>query len=109
MPESTISNKSVWVCQYRTCKKQGALAVFQAFEALHLPEWTILKSQCLGQCGNGPMVRVLPEDVWYWRVQPEEVAAIAERHLLNGEPIQSMLYPRYHRLITVCLQSNCEE
>jgi len=42
------------------------------------------------------MVHVMPDDIWYWRVQPVEVLAIAERHLINGQPIQAMLYPRYH-------------
>lgn len=95
MSDFGSSEKCVWVCQNCTCKKQGALAVFQAFVALRLPEWTIIRSQCLGQCGNGPMVRVFPGDVWYWRVQPEEVAAIAERHLLQGDPVKALLYPRF--------------
>jgi len=91
-----VGSKCVWICQSRACKKQGSLAVFLAFENLQVPEWTVLKSQCMGQCGNGPMVHVMPDDIWYWRVQPVEVLAIAERHLINGQPIQAMLYPRYH-------------
>jgi (2Fe-2S) ferredoxin len=38
------------------------------------------------------MVLVLPDEVWYCRVLPEEVDAIAQRHLLNGQPITSMQY-----------------
>ncbi|MBF2026334.1 MAG: (2Fe-2S) ferredoxin domain-containing protein [Oscillatoriales cyanobacterium C42_A2020_001] len=97
MSDFSSPGNCVWVCQNRTCKKQGALAVFHAFEALQLPGWAILKSQCMGQCGNGPMVRVLPGDIWYWRVQPKEVAAIGERHLLHGNPIQAMMYPPFVR------------
>lgn len=50
----------------------------------------------MGQCGNGPMIRVLPEDVWYHQVRPDEVPAIIQRHLIGGQPVQAMLYPGFH-------------
>ncbi len=50
----------------------------------------------MGQCGNGPMVRVLPDDIWYGQVRPDEVPAIVEHHLQNGQPIRAMLYARFH-------------
>ena len=60
------------VCQYRTCKKQGADKVLAAFQVLPIPDVTVTASGCLGQCGNGPMVLVLPDMVWYSGVQPEK-------------------------------------
>jgi (2Fe-2S) ferredoxin len=42
------------------------------------------------------MVCVLPENIWYWRVTAVEVPAIVQRHLLGGQPIKAMLYPRFH-------------
>ncbi|MBW4655838.1 MAG: hypothetical protein KME20_22775 [Kaiparowitsia implicata GSE-PSE-MK54-09C] len=35
---------------------------------------------CLGHCGNGPMVVVLPEEVWYRQVQPQDAREILKRH-----------------------------
>jgi (2Fe-2S) ferredoxin len=89
--------KTVLVCQNRTCLKQGAVEVLAAFHAHADASFVAVSSQCLGQCGNGVMVRVLPEDVWYWRVSPEEVSAIARRHLIGGQAIAAMLYPVFHR------------
>lgn len=86
----------VLICRDRTCKKQGSLAVIEAFQRLCPAEWTIVGSHCMGQCGNGPMVRIFPGDIWYWRVQPEEVNAIVERHLIAGKPVKAMLYPTVH-------------
>jgi (2Fe-2S) ferredoxin len=86
----------VMVCKNRTCLKQGSTQVLAAFQARPLANVTLVASPCLGQCGNGPMVRVLPEDIWYWRVSPEEVPAIVERHLLQGHPVRAMLYPVFH-------------
>lgn len=42
------------------------------------------------------MVRIVPEDVWYWQVRAEEVPAIVQRHLIDGHPIVAMLYPKFH-------------
>lgn len=67
-----------------------------AFQASASPTIAVEQSPCLGQCGNGPMVRVLPEDIWYWRVNAAEVPAVIQRHLVDGQPIKAMLYPRVH-------------
>jgi (2Fe-2S) ferredoxin len=89
-------NRRVLVCQNRTCLKQGAAKVWAELEAATVPDVAIEKSGCLGQCGNGPMVLVLPEEIWYDRVQLIEVKAIAERHLRQGQPVRGMLYRKFH-------------
>lgn len=98
MAINSVSSQSyyVLVCQNRTCRKQGSEKVLAAFQA-HAPVGvTIEGSQCLGQCGNGPMVRILPDDSWYWQVNADEVPAIVQRHLMDGYPIVAMLYPKFH-------------
>ena len=45
------------------------------------------------------MVVVLPENVWYWQVRPQEIAAIAEQHLRQGKPVEAMIYPLKHPYI----------
>jgi len=96
MVEAIASSRCVLVCQSRTCKKQGAGSVLQVFQQLDLSDWTIVASPCMGQCGNGPMVRVLPDNIWYWRVQANEVKKIARTHLQQGHPVKTMLYPVMH-------------
>jgi (2Fe-2S) ferredoxin len=94
MPNQTP--KSIRVCQNRTCRKQGAKEVLAAFEVLPVPEVTVIASSCLGQCGNGPMVLVLPDMVWYCGVQASEVPVVIEQHLLGGQRVTQMLYHRFH-------------
>lgn len=84
------------VCQNRTCRKQGSAKVLAAFELHPVAGVTVVGSSCLGECGNGPMVRVMPEQVLYSRVQPSEVPAVVERHLRGGHPVAAMLYPQFH-------------
>ena len=88
--------KCVRVCQNRTCKKQGAVKVLAAFEANLVSEMTVIGSSCLGQCGNGPMVLIVPDMVWYSHVRPSEVKKVVEEHLLGGKRVEQMLYHRFH-------------
>jgi (2Fe-2S) ferredoxin len=78
-------SRSVRVCQNRTCKKQGSAKVLAAFKASVAPGVTVAGTGCLGQCGNGPMVLVLPDRVWYSGVRPSQVSLVVEQHLLGGE------------------------
>ncbi|MDF5728365.1 MAG: (2Fe-2S) ferredoxin domain-containing protein [Rhizonema sp. PD38] len=92
----SVSPNCVRVCLNRTCRKQGALKVLEAFEASPVPGVKVTGSGCLGQCGNGPLVLVLPEKVWYSGVRPSEVALVVEQHLRGGKRVTQMLYHRFH-------------
>ena len=94
---SDSSPECVRVCLNRTCRKQGAKLVLAAFEANFVPGITVTGSACLGQCGNGPMVLVLPDVVWYCSVRPNQVPLIIEQHLLGGKKVRHMLYRRFHK------------
>jgi (2Fe-2S) ferredoxin len=52
----------------------------------------INKSGCLDQCGNGPMVVIYPENVWYAGVTPEKAGRILEEHLVGGRPVDDLVY-----------------
>ncbi len=81
------SPQQILVCQNRTCRKQGSAEVLAAFRESckeggtgEMPVLRVEGSGCLGHCGSGPMVLVLPEGVWYYRFRVEEVPAVLERH-----------------------------
>lgn len=93
---SLAPGKTVLVCQNRTCKASGSAKVLQAFQNCSLTDSEIVGSGCLGQCGNGPMVLILPEEIWYSRVTANEVKTLVEQHLDRGQPVKSMLYPTKH-------------
>ena len=101
MVETIQVSRQVLVCQNRSCRKQGAVAVLEAFHKSSVTGITVVSSSCLGECGNGPMVLVMPEQIWYCCVHPQEVPAVVERHLQGGHPVKSMLHPKYH-------QANCQ-
>lgn len=94
--ETTNQPKCIVVCQHRRCVNLGSRQVLAAFLEQPLADYEIIGSGCLKQCGNGPMVRVIPDQVWYHNVQPSQVSTVVEQHLLNGSPVEDMLYPRFH-------------
>ncbi len=55
-------------------------------------EIRINKAGCFSQCGNGPMMVVYPENVWYGGVQESDLQEILEAHLLGGAPVRRLLY-----------------
>ncbi len=94
--ESSTLSRTVLVCQGNTCKSYGSSAVLEAFRAFSIPEVTVVGSSCLAQCGNGPMVLILPEEIWYHQIAPDKVKILVKQHLLKKQPVQSMLYPVKH-------------
>jgi (2Fe-2S) ferredoxin len=98
MTRSPTASRQILVCQNRTCRKQGSVAVLKAFHAATPDNISVVGSSCLGQCGNGPMVLVIPDRIWYSRVCAGEVPAVVERHLQGGRPVTAMLYPKYHQM-----------
>ncbi|MBI4782696.1 MAG: (2Fe-2S) ferredoxin domain-containing protein [Oscillatoriophycideae cyanobacterium NC_groundwater_1537_Pr4_S-0.65um_50_18] len=88
--------RCVLVCQYRSCLRNHSAEVLAAFQA-SVPAGVFASgSECMGQCASGATVRVMPDNLWYCRVEPKDVAAIVEQHLCADQPIESLLHPRFH-------------
>ena len=92
----TVLSRQVLICQNRTCKKDGADKVLAIFKQAAIANVKIEESGCMGLCGSGPMVLVLPDLLYYWQVNPTKAHRIIEGHLLNNEPIAAILHPRMH-------------
>ena len=72
----TIQNHTIRVCQNTTCIKQGAAEVLDAFEKRAPKSMSVEGSGCLGHCGSGPNVLVLPENEWHMHMQPQDVERV---------------------------------
>jgi len=75
----------VAVCTNQTCAADGAPAVLerlrQATRDSDACDARVTRSSCLGRCGEGPMVAVYPDGVWYGAVEPEDADRIVSSHL----------------------------
>ncbi len=90
--------RTILVCQGHTCSLSDSAQVLVAFQVHSPPNVKIAGCGCLGQCGNGPMVLILPEETWYSGVFCDAVTIIIEQHLRWGKPVVSMLYRKFHPL-----------
>jgi (2Fe-2S) ferredoxin len=93
--------RQVLVCQYIDCQRNGSAAVLAEFQDQSPANVEIVASDCQGQCNMGPTVRVLPDETWYCRIKPKDVATIVEQHLKRDEPVSDLLHPRLHPRFTI--------
>ncbi|KAL3835303.1 hypothetical protein ACJIZ3_010039 [Penstemon smallii] len=52
------------VCTNQTCRRQGSMDVFQVLSGIAPPYVTVKSCGCLGKCGAGPNIVILPEAVF---------------------------------------------
>ncbi|XP_030541265.2 dnaJ homolog subfamily C member 7 [Rhodamnia argentea] len=57
------SLSEVRVCTNRTCRKQGSFQTLEALSGLAPPGVAVNACGCLGRCGSGPNLALLPEGV----------------------------------------------
>jgi (2Fe-2S) ferredoxin len=65
--------------------------------------------ESMGFCELGPVVVVYPDDVWYAGVDPADIEAIIEQHLVNEDPIADLRFdPEEYTHVIVCtFLANC--
>ena len=95
--------KHVFVCTGgKTCPEDGvSIAVHSRLKELVKGAGLsgsirINNAGCMDQCGNGPMVVVYPECVWYCGVKPEDAEVIFREHLVAGRPVERLIYHPPH-------------
>jgi (2Fe-2S) ferredoxin len=81
-----------------SCLRNGADAVRDRFqEAIRdrglRDRVRVVRTSCLDNCSQGPVLAVYPDDVWYRGVQAADVDAILERHLEGGAPVDRLVLP----------------
>jgi (2Fe-2S) ferredoxin len=90
--------RHVFVCTHgEYCPSDGSAEVHRFLKdriaALGLKRSVrVNKSGCFDQCGNGPMVVVYPENVWYGGVTLDHARRILEEHLIGGRPVDELRY-----------------
>ncbi|WP_137289680.1 CbiX/SirB N-terminal domain-containing protein [Natronorubrum halophilum] len=87
--------KHVAVCTNRTCAEMGSPAVLErlrqeARDSDHC-DARITRSSCLGRCGDGPMVAVYPDGIWYGGVADGDAERIVADHLDRNRIVSDLV------------------
>ncbi len=75
------------------CGPKGGSELLEAFREevvrLGISPSAVLRNACTRRHEEGPVVFVFPDDVWYTRVEPEDVPGIVEKHLVRRTPVET--------------------
>ncbi|MBK7868467.1 MAG: 4Fe-4S binding protein [Ignavibacteriales bacterium] len=99
--------RRIIICAGTGCMASGALKISNEFKrvstlmGVHIE--TELKKEennynlltgsgCQGFCQMGPLVTIEPEGIFYVKVKPEDVSEIIIETVLNGKPVERLLY-----------------
>lgn len=89
--------KKILVCCGTGCLANNSYEVYTKFrEKLknsHISVEPIVKATgCNGLCEKGPVVKIMPDEISYFKVSPDDVDEIVEKTIMNGEIINKLLY-----------------
>jgi len=48
---------------------------------------------CMDRCGEGPVMVVYPEGIWYTYIDQADIDEIIEQHLMAGRVVQRLRLP----------------
>jgi NADP-reducing hydrogenase subunit HndC len=55
-------------------------------------EVTVIKTGCFGFCGQGPIIKVQPDNVFYVKVKLSDIDEIIDEHIVKGRVLDRLLY-----------------
>jgi NADH:ubiquinone oxidoreductase subunit F (NADH-binding)/(2Fe-2S) ferredoxin len=55
-------------------------------------EIDVVKTGCFGFCGQGPIIKVHPDNVFYVQVKPEDAEEVVAEHIVKGRVVDRLLF-----------------
>ena len=92
-----MTPREVLVCSGTACRSAGAVELHRSLTAavadLGLHDKVLLvETGCMGPCAQGPVLHVMPDDVLYTQVRPEDAEEIVREHLMEGHTVRRLLW-----------------
>lgn len=94
----------IMVCGGTGCVSSGSLEMVDSLktkltEKGYQDEITVIKTGCFGFCGQGPIIKIHPDNVFYVQVGMDDIDEIIDEHIIKGRTVSRLLYkePETHR------------
>ncbi len=93
--------KTVNVCCGTGCLAKNSMAVYEELKkkieelganAEVKTQFELKATGCDGLCEKGPLIKIYPDDIAYFKVNVEDVEDVVKKTLINGELIEKLLY-----------------
>ncbi len=93
----TTQRTHIMVCGGTGCVSAQSLQIVEKFKenlegAGYGEEVAVIKTGCFGFCGQGPIVKIHPDNVFYVQVGLTDVEDIVNEHIIKGRVVERLLY-----------------
>lgn len=93
----TTQRTHIMVCGGTGCVSSESLEIVEKFKAKlsasgYEKEVEVIKTGCFGFCGQGPIVKIHPDNVFYVKVGLSDVDEIVDEHIIKGRSVSRLLY-----------------
>ncbi|MCF6219162.1 MAG: (2Fe-2S) ferredoxin domain-containing protein [Gammaproteobacteria bacterium] len=102
-PKLSAYKRHMLVCVGPRCAKEGeSQRLFESlgkkFKAAGIDKGALrvkrTRSHCFATCKGGPVLCIQPDGIWYYNVTEDNLDRIIDQHLVNGEPVEQLIYHR---------------
>lgn len=85
------------VCGGTGCESAQSIEIIEQLrhaldEVGYHEEVKVVKTGCFGFCGQGPIIKIHPDNVFYVKVKPEDAKEIIDEHIVKGRRVERLLY-----------------
>jgi NADP-reducing hydrogenase subunit HndC len=85
------------LCTGTGCVAGGAFRIKEALEAEIAKqglsvEVSLVQTGCNGFCGQGPLLVVEPDEIFYGWLKVEHIPFLVQEHLLKGRPVKNLMF-----------------
>lgn len=89
----------ILVCGGTACESSRSKEIYESLKAEAIKQGVendvqVVQTGCFGFCEQGPIVKILPEDSFYVRVQPSDAAELIAEHVIKGREVKRLLYDK---------------
>lgn len=87
----------ILVCGGTGCQASDSIDVAEVFEKTLKEKGLeskvqLIKTGCFGFCEKGPIVKIMPDNVFYIEVTPDKAKKIIQDHIIDGNAVEELLY-----------------
>ena len=93
----TTQRTHIMVCGGTGCVSAQSLEIVDKFKAKldnagYGEEVAVIRTGCFGFCGQGPIVKIHPDNIFYVQVGLSDVDDIVDEHIIKGRVVERLLY-----------------
>ena len=92
-----VKRIELMLCTGTGCVAGGAFRIYETLEEEIKKhglekEVSVVITGCNGFCGQGPLLVVQPDEIFYGFLTPEEIPFLVQEHLLKGRPVEKLMF-----------------